>query len=134
MSPTRPSASSGQMGRRCTVPPSAAMTSASQCGGGGGIYGAGGSVVCWSVTWVVRIEAEVGEGGTPGPQDGAVDAGLGERVPVGEAGVAALGHVRRRARAQPAADDVLPPGLGDLAVRVEGHAAGDGEQVRPGPG
>src|SRR4051812_49599535 len=97
-----PSASSGQIGRRCTVPPSAATMSASQCGGGVGA----GSVVVGSVTRVVRVEAEVGKGGAPGAHDGAVDAGLGEGVPAGEAGVATLGHVGGRAGAQAAGEDV----------------------------
>src|SRR3954469_19879481 len=109
MSPTRRSASSGVIGRRWTVTPSAAMTSASQCAGGGGggsaggaaVVRSGGAVECWSVTGVVRVQAEVGEGGAARAQDGTVHARLGERVPVREAGPAALGHVRRRPRAQP---------------------------------
>src|SRR3954449_4626999 len=124
MSPTRPSASSGQIGRRCTVPPSAATTSASQCaGGGGGGSTVGGAVVCCSVTGVVRVQTEVGEGGAARAQDRTVDARFGEGVPVREPGPAALGHVRRRPGAQAAALDVLPPALGDLGGRVEGDLA-----------
>src|SRR3712207_7206374 len=98
-SPTRPSPSSGQIGRRCTVPPSAAMMSASQCaggcGGGRSSGAAGGGGVLCSVTGVVRVQAEVGERGVGGTADGPVDAGLGERVPAREAGVAALGQIGR---------------------------------------
>src|SRR4051812_12544341 len=123
MSPTRPSASSGQIGRRCTVPPSAATTSASQCAGagGGGSVG-GGAVGCCSVTGVVRIQTEVGETGAAGAQDRTVHARLGEGVPVREAGPAALGHVRRRPRAQTSTRHVLAPGLGDLRGGGRGRA------------
>src|SRR3954462_9013305 len=109
MSPTRPSASSGVIGRRCTVPPSAATTSASQWAGGGRGGSAGGRVlVCCSVTGVVRVQAEGGEAGAARAQDRSVHARLGKDVPVREAGPAALGHVCRRPGAQPAGDDVLP--------------------------
>src|SRR3954453_24081816 len=115
MSPTSPSASSGQIGRRCTVPPSAAMTSASQCAGGGGGGGGGstvgGAVVCCSVTGVVRVPTEVGEGGAAREQYRPIAGGFGEGVPVREPGPAALGNVRRWAGPQAAAGDVLPPGL-----------------------
>src|SRR3954470_937261 len=131
MSPLSPSASSGVIGRRWTVPPSAATTSASQCAGGGvSRSGAGWS----SITGVVRVEAEVGEAGPPSPQDGPVDAGVAEAVPAAEAGVAALGHVSGRADAQPAALDVVPPCLRDLGLRVDAVPARLGQEVRPGPG
>src|SRR3569833_3800680 len=111
------------------------MTAAT-LGAGGGAGGPAGdaSVVCCSVTGVVRVQAEVGEGGSARAQDRTVDARLGERVPVRESGPAALGHVRRRPGPQTPALDVLPPGLGELAGRVEGAVAGRGEQVRPGAG
>src|SRR3712207_9573531 len=89
------------------------MTSASQWaggwGGGGSSAGAGGGPSArsrrelasgggqrgpCSVTGVVRVQAEVREHGGAGARDGPVDAGHGAGVPVREAGVAALGHVR----------------------------------------
>src|SRR3954447_7306229 len=101
MSPTRPSASSGQIGRRCTVRTSGATASASQCAGAGGGGSAGaGAVLCCSVTWVVRVQTEVGETGAARAEDRTVHARFGEGVPVREAGPAALGHVRRRPGAQ----------------------------------
>src|SRR3954470_5978352 len=127
------------MGRRWTVPPSAATMSASQCGGGAGrSSGAPGVsprwVVLCSVTWVVRVEAEVGEGRAPGAHDGPVDARLGESVPAREAGVAALRHVGRWPCPQTAPDDVLAPGFRDLRDGVERRAGHLGEQVGPGTG
>src|SRR4051794_20264075 len=114
-----PSASPGVIGRRCTVPPSAATTSASQCGGGVPAS-AGVSVTCGalagpcSVTGVVRVESEVGEGGGAGAHDRPVHAVLGEGVPAVEADVPALGHAARRRRAQPPPPDVVLPALRDL--------------------
>src|SRR3954453_18973959 len=97
--------------------------SASQCGGGSGRSSAtsvpesgavaSGSVVLCSVTGIVRVEAEVGEGRAPRAHDGPVDAGLGGGVPAGEYAVPALGHVGRRSGPQPTAHDVLAPGLRD---------------------
>src|SRR5690348_4644134 len=66
---TRASASDGRIGRRCTVPPSATTTSASQWAGGST---SGRSAGC-SVTRIVGVEAEQREDSLPGGADRAVE-------------------------------------------------------------
>src|SRR6476646_7870823 len=102
------SASAGPDGRRCTTPPSASSTSASQCCG----YPTGGAVsgsavpACGSVTRIVRVEAVQRVEHVAGLLDGPVDRHLrcpGPPVELHQTRCAVV-HVDRQ-------DDVRP-GLG----------------------
>src|SRR6478609_437627 len=143
-------ASSGPDGRRCTTPPSASRTSASQCWGyatgravpgtvvpGSVAPGTGapwvGATACWSVTRIMRVEAMQRIELVAGLLDGPVDRQLLGPVPPVEFHQrgSALVHVDRQDDVRPGLGGGRDPVLRQHDPGVEIMSGDDGQQMGP---